>query len=168
MDAVAEGDERAFAALYDCLAPAVVGVVRSVVADQVTSDDVVEEVFVELWRTAPQRPRGMGATAWVLRMARRRSVDRIRADRGGTGVAEERQAPRAPGEGRHGLDVLTGQERRAVVLACYGAWTRDEVAAELAVEAAVADSLLRRGLLRLGAELPEETPVVPRGHVGGG
>jgi RNA polymerase sigma-70 factor, ECF subfamily len=80
LDAVAHGDERAFEQFYDQLATPVMGMVRAVLRDRAQSEEVVQEVFVELWRTAATfRPgRGCGY-AWALTIARQHAVDRVRA-----------------------------------------------------------------------------------------
>ena len=49
---VAKGDKRAFAELYDELAPTVYGIVQRVVRDPAQSEEITREVFVELWRHA--------------------------------------------------------------------------------------------------------------------
>ena len=52
MAAVARGDETAFAELYDRMSRMVYGVIRKVVRDPSQSEEVAQEVFVEVWRTA--------------------------------------------------------------------------------------------------------------------
>ena len=52
MGDAAAGDQSAFAELYDVLAPTVFGVVRRVVRDAAQSEEVTQEVFVEVWRNA--------------------------------------------------------------------------------------------------------------------
>lgn len=156
MNAVAEGDDGAFEALYDRLAPAVLGVVRAVVKDLARPEDIVQEVFVEVWRTATRRPDGYGATAWVLSLAHRRAVDRVRAARE---HVETDACERAYGDL---VAALPEQERRSIVLAYYDARTCREVAAALAVDADEALSLLRSGLRRLS----EPESAKGNGHVG--
>lgn len=85
--AVAQGDTRAFEELYDRMAPAVLGLVRTVVRDHPESDGVAEEVarevFVELWRTAARSCPDQGrVSTWVITIAHRRVVDRVRSARG--------------------------------------------------------------------------------------
>lgn len=76
---VQQGDRAAFAEVYDQLADRVFGVVRRVVRDPAMSEEVAQEVFVEAWRTAARFDAERGnVTAWIVTMARRRAVDRVR------------------------------------------------------------------------------------------
>ncbi|MFJ9543814.1 sigma factor, partial [Streptomyces sp. NPDC101225] len=64
---VALGDEEAFAGVYDAVAGGVLGVVRAVVRDRAQSEEVAQEVLVEVWRTAPRyRPERGTAVNWIL------------------------------------------------------------------------------------------------------
>src|SRR6187402_3451802 len=77
---VAQGDQRAFAALYDEVAPRVFGLVRRLLVDPAQSEEVTQEIFLEIWTNAARyEPNKGGATTWILTMAHRRAVDRIRA-----------------------------------------------------------------------------------------
>ena len=81
MARVATGDETAFAALYDELAPTVYGIVLRVVRDPAQSEEVTQEVFVELWRQAARfDPARGGVRGWAGTIARRRAVDRVRSE----------------------------------------------------------------------------------------
>ena len=78
---IGRGDQSAFAAFHDLVAPRVHGLVRSVLRDPARSEEVTQEVMVELWRTAPRYDRSMGrAVTWALTMAHRRAVDRVRSE----------------------------------------------------------------------------------------
>lgn len=81
MQLVQRGDEAAFAALYDELAAAVFGTVKRVLRDPAMSEEVTQEVFIELWRTAARfDPERASVTTWAITMARRRAVDRVRRE----------------------------------------------------------------------------------------
>lgn len=77
---VARGDQEAFARVYDLVSGPVLGLVRSVLRDPAQSEEVTQEVLLEVWRSAPryQASRGSGMT-WVLTLAHRRAVDRVRS-----------------------------------------------------------------------------------------
>jgi len=77
---LAGGDEQAFAELYRRVAPAVFGLVTKVVRNPAQAEEVTQEVFVELWRTAPRFDPARGtARSWIMTCAHRRAVDRVRS-----------------------------------------------------------------------------------------
>ncbi|NNM26535.1 MAG: sigma-70 family RNA polymerase sigma factor [Phycisphaerales bacterium] len=78
---VQQGDQAAFADLYDTLAPVVFGAVKRVVRDPAMSEEVTQEVFVELWRTAARFDSARASVStWAVTIARRRAVDRVRKE----------------------------------------------------------------------------------------
>ena len=77
---VALGDEAAFEELYDAVAPRVYGLVRRVVRDPAQSQEVTQEVFMDIWSQASRFDADRGkAMSWILVIAHRRAVDRVRA-----------------------------------------------------------------------------------------
>src|SRR6202522_3658633 len=92
---VARGDAAAFDAVFDRISAHVFGIVRRVIRDPAQSEEVTQEVLLEVWRNASTFDAGRGsATAWVLTIAHRRAVDRVRSE---TAAAErERSVPLAP------------------------------------------------------------------------
>src|SRR5450432_1337028 len=78
---VARGDQLAFEEVYDRMAGPVLGMVRGVVRDLAQSEEVMQEVLLELWRTASRFDPGKGsALSWVMMLAHRRAVDRVRSE----------------------------------------------------------------------------------------
>ena len=169
MAAIARGDQDAFAALYDELAATVHGVVLRVVRDPARSEEITQEVFVELWRLAPRFDGTRGTVkAWACTVAHRRAVDRVRSeqsardrDRRDTALARTTTEPadeivhdRLERErvGR-ALDRLTDLQRQAVELAYYGGHTYREVAVLLEVPEGTVKTRIRDGLIRLRDEL---------------
>jgi RNA polymerase sigma-70 factor (ECF subfamily) len=163
---VAGGDEPAFAELYRRVAPAVFGLVTKVVRNPAQAEEVTQEVFVELWRTAPRFDPARGtARSWIMTCAHRRAVDRVRsaeraarrddlAGRRDQGrpydeVVEQVETSLERERVRRGLDVLTDLQREAVVLAYYGGYTHREIAELLGVPSGTVKTRLRDGLIRL-------------------
>ncbi len=94
---VARGDEQAFAELYQRVAAAVFGLVSKVVRNPAQSEEVTQEVFVELWRTAARFDPGRGtARSWIMTCAHRRAVDRVRSAES-CGQARRPGRPARPG-----------------------------------------------------------------------
>jgi RNA polymerase sigma-70 factor (ECF subfamily) len=76
---VQTGDRSAFSELYDALAPMVFGAVKRVLRDPAMSEEVTQEVFLEIWKTADRfDPERAKASTWAVTLARRRAVDRVR------------------------------------------------------------------------------------------
>ena len=73
---VATGDQTAFAALYDQLAPTLFGVIRRVLRDPSQAEEVTQEVFVEIWKQAARFDGERGSVrTWAVESPRRLSVD---------------------------------------------------------------------------------------------
>lgn len=91
----ARGDTEAFTGLYDALAPIIHGVVLRVVRDPAQSEEVTQEVLIEVWKQASRYDVSRGTVrGWVLTMAHRRAVDRVRSAQASTD-REEREIGRA-------------------------------------------------------------------------
>src|SRR3982750_1663292 len=95
---VARGDEAAFSALYDELAPRVFGLCRRVLRDPAQAEEVAQEALLEVWRTAGRYDPAKGSAAsWALTIAHRRAVDRVRSEQ----ASAERERRGATGGGPH-------------------------------------------------------------------
>ena len=164
--AVARGDEAAFAAVYDRAAPAVLGTVRRILRDPAQSEEVMQEVLLEVWRSAAQfDPVAGSATAWITMLAHRRAVDRVRSEQraaqrdvraaraavevGYDQVAEAVEASLDRERVRRCLDGLTELQRESVTLAYYGGYSYREVARLLGVAEGTVKTRMRDGLIRL-------------------
>src|SRR5579875_3226962 len=90
---VARGDHAAYEAVYDELSAPVFGLIKRVVRDPAQSEEVAQEVLLEVWRTASRFDAGRGgAVSWVMTMAHRRAVDRVRAE-SAAAAREQRAGP---------------------------------------------------------------------------
>jgi RNA polymerase sigma-70 factor, ECF subfamily len=163
---VARGDQDAFERLYDRIAGSVLGVVRRVLRDPAQSEEVTQEVLTEVWRTAARfDPERGGASTWVLTMAHRRAVDRVRSAQSATNrdakvallehtpaydeVSEAVEDRLEAEQVRKALESLTELQREAVRLAYYGGYTQREVSELLGVPLGTIKTRLRDGLIRL-------------------
>ena len=165
MTRVARGDEAAFARLYDMLMPTVYGIVLRVLRDPAQSEEVAQEVMVELWKQATRYDAQRGSVrSWVATLAHRRAVDRVRSQQSSRDrddraarleptvpdpvaddVADRLDAERV---GR-ALAELTPLQRETVTLAYYGGHTYREVAVLLDVPEGTVKTRIRDGLIRL-------------------
>ena len=107
------GDQRAFAELYDTLAPLLHGIVLKIVRDPAQSEEVTQEAFVELWRLAPRYDASRGSVrSWATTLAHRRAIDRVRSEQSARDRTEREAQKRPtsvdrcgrPGRGGNGRD----------------------------------------------------------------
>jgi RNA polymerase sigma-70 factor (ECF subfamily) len=83
------GDEQAAADLYDRYSQLIYSVAHQVLHDPGTSEDVLQEVFLQLWRVPEAFDPAKGTlAAWLTVVSRRRAIDRLRQRRGETDVAD--------------------------------------------------------------------------------
>jgi RNA polymerase sigma-70 factor (ECF subfamily) len=161
---VAKGDHAAFTALYDQAAPAVLGTVRRVLRDPAQSEEVMQEVLLEVWRTASRFDPAAGtAAAWIAMLAHRRAVDRVRSEqraaerelRAATSVIDYDEVSDAVETSldqervRRCLAGLTDLQRESVTLAYYGGYSYSQVAQLLGVAVGTVKTRMRDGLIRL-------------------
>lgn len=166
MQAVARGNQAAFALLYDRLADRVYGLIRRVLRDPSQSEEVAQEVMTELWRTAPRfDPERGSVSTWVMTMAHRRAVDRVRSEQASrdrteqAGIRERERSYDIVSDRAHknfeyeqvraALDELTDLQREAIELAYYGGHTYRETAELLDAPLGTVKTRLRDGLIRL-------------------
>jgi len=162
----ARGDEQAFTALYDRLSPVVFGVIRRVLRDPAQSEEVMQEVLLEIWRTAARYDRTRAsAQTWALTIAHRRAVDRVRSEQAASNrevrvgqqagdsshdeVVEEVVGRLERERVRRCLGSLTELQREAISLAYYSGYTYREVAELLTVPLPTIKTRMRDGLIRL-------------------
>lgn len=163
---VARGDEGAFEQLYDLVIGPVFGLVRRVVRDPAQSEEVVQEVMVELWRMAARySPERGSAMAWIMTLAHRRAVDRVRSAQSATDREDRVAAGSVPRpfdevseqvtqrleqeQVRRCLSTLTELQRESIMLAYYGGRTYREVGELLDTPLGTIKTRLRDGLIRL-------------------
>lgn len=164
--AAARGDEQAFAALYDRTSPRVYGMVLRVVRDPAQAAEVTQDVYLQVWREAARFDPELGSVlSWLLMIAHRRAVDRVRSARAATLREDQyalRQADRPYDEVSEqvhaGLEAqrvhkalrdLTDTQREAINLAYFAGYTHREVAALLDLPLGTAKTRIRDGLIRL-------------------
>ena len=162
---VARGDQAAFETVYDTLAGPIYGLINRVVRDPAQSEEVCQEVFLEVWRTASRFDPGKGtAVTWAMTMAHRRAVDRVRSaaastareartaevpSQNGDEVADAVEASLDAERVRRCLDGLTDPQRESITLAYYGGYSYRQVAELLGVALSTIKTRIRDGLIRM-------------------
>jgi RNA polymerase sigma-70 factor (ECF subfamily) len=163
---VARGDTEAFEVVYDEVSSTVFGVVRRVLRDPAQSEEVAQEVLIEVWRTATRFDPARGsATTWILTMAHRRAIDRVRSAQASHDreervairdqvtaydeVADQVETNLEQEQVRRCLGHLTDLQRESVTLAYYAGYTYREVAELLDAPLGTVKTRLRDGLIRL-------------------
>ena len=164
--ASARGDEAAFSQLYDATSSRVFGLVLRVVRDRAQAEEVSQEVYLQVWRTAGRYDESKGsALSWLMTLAHRRAVDRVRAAEAAgrqdtayhqnshqidhDATAEAAEASMEARRVRTALAELTAVQREALELAYFGGYTHTEVAAQLDLPVGTAKTRIRDGLIRL-------------------
>jgi RNA polymerase sigma-70 factor (ECF subfamily) len=162
--AVGRGEPGAFDTLFRRLYRSVYRTALAVIRDPAQAEEVAQEVFMEVWRAAGQFDPAKGsAEAWVLTIARRRAIDRVRSAASAASRDQHHSKIQASWDQvseavqdildrerlRYSLDKLTGPQRQVITLAFYGGHTHTEVAAILGIAVGTVKSRIRTGLTRL-------------------
>lgn len=160
---VAQRDADAFAAFYDATRSRVYGLVTRVLRDQGYSEETTQDVYLQLWRTAESYdPASGSALAWLLTLAHRRAVDRVRSEQAASQRESRYGAATVETPADHVSDaVITEDERRQVAtcldgltevqrecidLAYYQGMTYVQVSERLAANLATVKSRMRDAL----------------------
>ncbi|MFH8385728.1 ECF RNA polymerase sigma factor SigK [Kitasatospora sp. NPDC018058] len=177
MARIARADEPAFEDLYSATAGAVLGLILRVLRDHAQAEEVVQETFWQVWREAPRyRPERGEVLPWMLTLAHRRAVDRVRsaqaaADRDRTVAVRaytpefDEVADRVEGSldrdrVRRALAALTDVQRECLLLVYFEGCTQAQAAAVIGAPLGTVKTRIRDGLVRLRDQLGD-VPVAP-------
>lgn len=172
MSKVRDGDQKAFAHLYDATVRNVFGIVLHVLRDHAQAEEVTQEVYLEAWTQATRYDAGQGSvSAWLNTIAHRRAVDRVRSSERRS-AREQRHFEQEPvllasdpsdlvadgDEGRRvraALDTLPEGQRTALRLAYFEGKTQREVAEFLELPLGTVKTRIRDAMQRLRRHLGE-------------
>jgi RNA polymerase sigma-70 factor (ECF subfamily) len=164
---VAEGDQSALSALYDSTSRPVFGLILRVVTDRSIAEEVLLDVYTQVWRQAPAYDAKRGAPlAWLMMIARTRGIDRLRSGKheqqnkesfeaigditAGTPSPEEdtvnserRQLVRSA------IETLSAEQREVIELAYYSGLSHSEIALKLGQPLGTVKTRTRLGMMKL-------------------
>jgi RNA polymerase sigma-70 factor (ECF subfamily) len=166
---VAQGDSRAFEELYDRMSGVLFSTAYRVLNDQQAAEDVLQDVFIQIWEKAPQydATRGKPLT-WAVTMTRHKAIDRMRStqrrirlrddvqresetfqqfdDRSSFDAVASKETSKLV---REAILKLSPDQRQAIELAMFSALTQTEIAEQLNEPLGTIKARIRRGMMRL-------------------
>jgi RNA polymerase sigma-70 factor (ECF subfamily) len=174
LEAMARGDKTALARLYDLLAKPLYSLAFRVLNDAGESQDVVQDVFLQMWHKAATYDTSRGSVfAWAATLTRNRAIDRVRMRKRRAELLAESAPDLQPaavgndtdsagslwlrekaGAVRTALAALAPDQQKAIELAFFSGLTQQEIAARLNEPLGTIKARIRRGLLKLREILP--------------
>ncbi|MGE0884642.1 MAG: sigma-70 family RNA polymerase sigma factor [Blastocatellales bacterium] len=164
---IAKGDQSALATLYDNTNKLVYGLILRVLGDSSSAEEVLLDVYTQVWRQAGSYDNVRGTPlAWLTTIARSRAIDRLRSgwqdrqrkepldavnDRE-TGVANPEEmtvASELQRFVREALSSLSPEQREVIELAYYGGLSHSEIAAKLNQPLGTVKTRTRLGMMKL-------------------
>jgi RNA polymerase sigma-70 factor (ECF subfamily) len=170
---VAEKDADALEVLYERYGKVAYSLARRILTDEVLAQDVVQEVFLSLWRNAGRFDAARGTVAtYLLSMTHHRAVDVVRREENlrrrrtsdevlefqpdpNPGVEAEAEAAERRSEVRAALAQLPPAQREALALAYFGGYTQREVATLVGVPLGTVKTRMAAGMRKLEQALRE-------------
>jgi RNA polymerase sigma-70 factor, ECF subfamily len=163
LEATARREHGAYNLIYEQLSAPVHSVIRAVLRDQAQAEEVAQEVLLEIWLIAFRYDSTKGhAKPWVLTIARRRAIDRVRS--AAAAKAGERRTATMPyldqvsdivedilerEQLRRCLGTLSNLQREAIMLTFFDGYTNLQVARVLRIPLGTAKARIRDGLINL-------------------
>jgi RNA polymerase sigma-70 factor (ECF subfamily) len=169
--AVAARDKEALRQLYTRHSAVLFALALKVLSDRAEAEDVLQEAFVQVWKTAGSFDEGRGKPiGWLIMLTRSRAIDRLRSRKTRTRVtesmakdasragesrtpADEALATEAQRTVRTALKSLPSEQRAAIELAYFGGLTQFEIAQQLSQPLGTVKTRIRNGMMRLREQL---------------
>ncbi len=165
MSRIASGDRAALRQLYEATAPKLFGVCLRILSDRDESEDVLQEVYLTIWRRADRFDAGRaGVMTWIGASARTRAIDRLRA-RGPMAYAEPVEDLEIADEAAGAEALVQAAQDQTALARCLGELdartasvirtaffegvTYEALASRMNAPLGTVKSWIRRGLLKL-------------------
>ena len=161
VSAIRSGDEQAMAQLYDRYSPIIYSVALRVLGDTGAAEDVLQDVFMQLWRNPGAFDSSRGSLgAWLAVITRNRSIDTLRKRRPESDMedvvlsvepdmAGDADRTRVRERVRAALEGMPDAQRKALELAYYEGLTHSEIAAKTGEPLGTIKTRIRAGLMTL-------------------
>lgn len=169
--AVSAGDKEALRELYARHSAVLFALALRVLSDRAEAEDVLQEAFVQIWKTAGSFDEGRGKPlGWLIMLTRSRAIDRLRSRKTRARVTEsvakdtsqtaeattpvdEALASEAQRTVRHALKSLPSEQRVPIEMAYFGGLTQFEIAQQLSQPLGTVKTRMRNGMMRLREQL---------------
>jgi RNA polymerase sigma-70 factor (ECF subfamily) len=174
LKAIAARDEAALARLYDCYRTILFGLLMRILNNREEAEDVLQEVFLQVWRKAADFDESRGRPfTWLVTLARSRGIDRLRtlaarervAEAGAREVSEEisdaaTDAFKSEQRGlvSDALAKLPDEQKRPIMLAYFDGLTQSEIATRTGAPLGTVKTRMRTGMIRLRELLAGQGP----------
>jgi RNA polymerase sigma-70 factor (ECF subfamily) len=166
LHAIQRGDESALAALYDRYGAILFGLAVRIVSSRPEAEDVVQQVFLQVWNRAGDFDEARGRVfSWLVTLARSRAIDRLRAlgvrSRAVETATQSQPREAAPtGEAavlrgeqreliRQVMETLSAEQREVLILAYFEGLTQTEIAERSNTPLGTVKTRMRNGLMKL-------------------
>ena len=161
VSAIRSGDEQAMAQLYDRYSPIIYSVALRVLGDTGAAEDILQEVFLQLWRSPDMFDASRGSMpGWLAVIARNRAIDSLRKRRPETDITEvvvsvepdlaaKAEWSRAADKIRGALGGMPGPQRSALEMAFFEGLTHTEIAEKTGAPLGTVKTRIRAGLMTL-------------------
>ena len=163
--AVAQGDEESLAAIYDRYRTILFGLLFRILGNRAEAEDVLQEVFVQVWQKARDFDENRGkAFTWLVTLARSRAIDRLRSlgSRSRTIEAATKESADAVGDAiedainnergevvRAALKELPEEQRAALLMAYFDGFSQSEIAERTNTPLGTVKTRMRTGMTKL-------------------